>query len=88
MEKCQGENTFIQYSMFMPHYKVLPAGACHGLDADKFWQAVKVCDVSGSYRAAGHQVIENSTDVHHHIARGVLLVPIVRQLAHQVVHHL
>lgn len=59
-----------------------------GFDADQFGQAVKEGDVPGSHGAAGHQVIENTADVDHHLTRGILLVAITGQLGHQVVYHL
>lgn len=57
-------------------------------DSHQFLQAVEVADVSGSQIAACHQVIEDTTDVDHHIAGWQILVSIIRQLSHQVVHHL
>lgn len=59
-----------------------------GLDADQLGQAVEEADVPGGDGAAGHQVVEGAADVDHHLAGRRLLVAIVGQLGHQVVHHL
>lgn len=59
-----------------------------GFDGNQFLQAIKESDVSGSYGAAGHQVIKNTTDVDHHIAGGFFLTSVDRELGHQKVHHL
>lgn len=59
-----------------------------GLDADQLGQAVEEADVPGCDGAAGHQVVEDATDVDHDVAGRRLLVAVAGQLGHQVVHHL
>lgn len=56
-------------------------------DGNQFLQAIKESNVSGSYGAAGHQVIKNTTDVDHRITGGFLLTSVGRELGHQKVHH-
>ena len=57
-----------------------------GLDGQQFGDAVEEGEVAGGQRAAGHQLVERATEVHHHLAAGVLLVAVGRQLGHQNVH--
>lgn len=56
-------------------------------DANQFRQTIKEGDVSGRQVAAGHQVVEDAADVDHHLAGGLLLVSVSRELGHQDVHH-
>ncbi len=46
------------------------------LDAHQLGQTTEVGDVSCSYHAAGHQVVEGSTDIHHHVTGRFLLATI------------
>ena len=57
-------------------------------DAHQLGEPIEEADVSGGQGTAGHQVVEDPTDVDHHLAGGLLLGPVAGQLGHQVVHHL
>ena len=56
-------------------------------DSNQFRQALEEGDVSGGQVTAGHQVVEDATDVDDHFAGGLLLFPVSRKLGHQDVHH-
>lgn len=58
------------------------------LDAHQLDQTIEEGDVSCSHHAAGHQVVEGSTDVHHHITGRLLLAAIGGQFGKQGIYHL